>query len=894
MRVFTEASIKLIGDAARAKRNIPLARTFLGIMKSINSPTNQVQHWTRVLPDGTRIYVSSIHGRDFITIHASPQDTAPLILEGFKFDYGGSDSFYIYPPDYNDVLEFNDYKLEDYVDVEGPSWTYFNSALYYTYNGSKSQNFPGPVKGVAMLPEGTFVLTVGTTNSTTGLWREDGPGNITRVLSGSSIRSTSLKTIQNLEVLDNITAFPTTTSPAKCIAFTTNNIDKLAYVIEQSAEEVGGYRDVDSAIYTTYEVEISNGNVNASTKSVDALIYYSSYTQTDIPEISSPFPSPIKEFHENTRVNKTVSGNGVIGYLDPAPGVIGYDVKRYGTSTTEFTSGIDGRKPKALYYDEDGMLHTVYEKFDGTATVRIDHTIEAPPTPTLEVRPEDPETYYFAYNNRSELYSSPTAALQAEVDKLTISNTFYNWAIEKIEEIYPSPESNLYHCSAAFPVTGGFTTHRGYIKGTLKPGFSGDPTIEYNNIHINFLKIGGPEGGVLAGSKVYFDSSTWVWRLGGTNSITFKDGAPNPFLIKDFEEPSVFDLIVDSAAELKTEVFFAPEDQIQYPKTETKYSIPENNLKLYIKSTEGYSSEVGTFLPSLYPLPSFSGGLSIGEIFERVRLIPYWENEDATDGDYIVSTSLTNPITQVRQKAQAGFLRVSGTEITSPNLIGINSPSKYIGYISYHDDSQSGRPRVHKYKFNVEDGIFSGVSGDIPIRVRPKGPSYVAKLLSTGRDFNNEWEILYAPIHAKIALGSEEYYLDDLDRDESTFPPRDIPPPYMGLSLTNETSSLFSGEYSTSLYSRNIHHFKVEFDGGNVGPAPDKFHHIVSRTSTGEHSFDYTKSGGYSVFLGAVSDVRYTHAILIKAGDIIVDPVEIDNPIFSDNRIFQVAAIKES
>lgn len=107
MRVFTEASIYLSGDKDLARRNIPLARTLLGIMKAVNTKSNTYQRWRRTLPDGTKVDLYSIFNRDYI------------ILEAFS---GGED---------DEVFQyFIEYLFSDVTNPQG-----YTSAEYLTPRG---------------------------------------------------------------------------------------------------------------------------------------------------------------------------------------------------------------------------------------------------------------------------------------------------------------------------------------------------------------------------------------------------------------------------------------------------------------------------------------------------------------------------------------------------------------------------------------------------------------------------------------------------------------------------------------------------------------------------------------------------------------------------------------
>lgn len=81
MRIYTEVGLNLTGDIALAKGYVSQARTLLGIMKSINRGL-AVQHWERTLPNGTRIVLDSVHGRDRIFIDV------PIPASGITIDAG--------------------------------------------------------------------------------------------------------------------------------------------------------------------------------------------------------------------------------------------------------------------------------------------------------------------------------------------------------------------------------------------------------------------------------------------------------------------------------------------------------------------------------------------------------------------------------------------------------------------------------------------------------------------------------------------------------------------------------------------------------------------------------------------------------------------------------------
>ena len=69
MRVYTEVGVRVEGNLDLGRSYISHARTLLGIMKGFNNKL-AIQNWQRELPDGTMIYLSSIHNTDYIRILA--------------------------------------------------------------------------------------------------------------------------------------------------------------------------------------------------------------------------------------------------------------------------------------------------------------------------------------------------------------------------------------------------------------------------------------------------------------------------------------------------------------------------------------------------------------------------------------------------------------------------------------------------------------------------------------------------------------------------------------------------------------------------------------------------------------------------------------------------------
>ena len=117
MRVYTEAGVRLVGDTALARGYISYARTLLGMMKAFNQGLS-VQNWRRTLPDGTDIFLSSIHGRDAITIIATPATTSTTTaLSSFIFVY--DDGTNAYSRNNPLILSADTYEL---VEVQGPPY----------------------------------------------------------------------------------------------------------------------------------------------------------------------------------------------------------------------------------------------------------------------------------------------------------------------------------------------------------------------------------------------------------------------------------------------------------------------------------------------------------------------------------------------------------------------------------------------------------------------------------------------------------------------------------------------------------------------------------------------------------------------------------------------------
>lgn len=121
MRVFTEVGVTLKGDEAAARRNIPLARTLLGIMKSVNAKTNEVQRWRRTLPDGTRVDLASFHGRDYIQIE-SPTDSREDLFEGISYQTIEDAYRIVVPPLFTTIQNYDQNKRAVYVRKDSPSW----------------------------------------------------------------------------------------------------------------------------------------------------------------------------------------------------------------------------------------------------------------------------------------------------------------------------------------------------------------------------------------------------------------------------------------------------------------------------------------------------------------------------------------------------------------------------------------------------------------------------------------------------------------------------------------------------------------------------------------------------------------------------------------------------
>lgn len=100
MRVYTEVGVKVEGNIDLGRSYISHARTLLGIMKAFNNNL-QVQNWNRELADGTRVYLSSIHGRDFIRIVAPPAIQDESVLPYFLFTYDDGTDYSQYSSFFN-------------------------------------------------------------------------------------------------------------------------------------------------------------------------------------------------------------------------------------------------------------------------------------------------------------------------------------------------------------------------------------------------------------------------------------------------------------------------------------------------------------------------------------------------------------------------------------------------------------------------------------------------------------------------------------------------------------------------------------------------------------------------------------------------------------------------